>query len=333
MVFAQFHMLPEQASTTAYEYDALAYFLTGVCGFLGLLIFSLVIIFAVRYRRRSPNEIPPQIEGSLRLETAWTVIPFFIVLVMFGWSSSVFFKMIQPPPDTLEVYGIGRQWMWHLQHADGQREINTLHVPVGRPVRVTLTSVDVIHGFYVPAFRVNHDVLPGRYVTVWFQATRTGAFDLFCSQYCGTDHSVMIGKVIVMEPDAYQRWLAEGASGSLADRGRKLFQKLNCIVCHSADARAKCPNLENIYLKRVPLQDGGFVIADDDYLRESILYPDVKVVAGYRPIMPAYEGQVSEEELLQLIVYLKQLKPGQTPSRVETGMPPEAGPALMKKER
>jgi cytochrome c oxidase subunit 2 len=324
MLFADAPFLPEQASTIAERVDALCYFLLAVTGFFTVMIFFFVIVFAVKYRRRSAEERPHRIAGSLRLEIVWTVVPLSLALVMFGWGASVFFSMSRPPDDALEVYVVARQWMWHLQHPGGQREINRLHVPVGRPVKLTMASEDVIHGFYVPAFRINQDVVPGRYTTVWFEATRTGTYDFSCSQYCGTDHSVMTGKVIVLRRDEYEAWLAREADESLAHRGRKLFQKLQCVACHSGDAKARAPVLEEIHGKTVNLQDGRSVTADDDYLRESILEPGTKIVAGYRPIMRSYAGQVSEEELLQLLAFLKQLRRGQTPPRVEQAEPPAA---------
>jgi cytochrome c oxidase subunit 2 len=229
--------------------------------------------------------------------------------------------MITPPPDTLEVNVIGRQWMWHLQHSGGQREINTLHVPVGRPVKLTMTSADVIHDFAVPAFRVRQDVLPGRYTTLWFEATQTGTFHLFCAEYCGTNHSAMIGTVVVMEPRDFQRWLSANADGSPADAGRKLFQRLHCVTCHSGESRAKAPLLEGIHGKEIPLEGGGTATADDDYLRESILDPRKKVHDGFRPIMPPYAGQVTEEEMADLLAFLRTLGPGQTPPRVEKSEP------------
>lgn len=232
--------------------------------------------------------------------------------------------MFRPPDDAMEIHVVGKQWMWKVQHLGGQREINQLHVPVGRPIKLTLTSQDVIHGFYVPAFRIHHDVLPNRYVTLWFEATKPGRYHLFCTQYCGTNHARMIGEIIVMEQIEFQAWLAQGPDGSLASEGRKLFQKLQCVSCHSGDAKSRAPVIEGIYNREVVLQDGRKVRADEAYLRESILNPDAKIVAGFQPIMPTYAGQVNEEEILQLITFLKALGPGQTPRRTEDFEPPSA---------
>jgi cytochrome c oxidase subunit 2 len=330
MLLAQLTPLPEAASTYAEAMDRLFWFLCGVTGFFTLLIATLIIVFMIRYRRGAPGRVPQQIEGSLRLEIFWTAVPFVIAMFIFAWSARLYVMWAQPPEGALEVYVVGRQWMWHLQHAQGQREINQLHVPVGRPVKLTMTSKDVIHSFFVPEFRIHMDVVPGRYNVTWFEATKTGTFHLFCSQYCGTNHSVMIGEVIVMEPDAYERWLANRAGDSLADKGRKLFQKLQCVSCHSADSRARAPVLEGLYKTDVALEDGTTVRADDDYLRESILYPEAKIVRGFRPIMPSFKGIVDEQEMNELLAFLRTLGPGQTPPRVENAEPPEARPATTR---
>jgi len=329
-MFAQVPLFPEQASTYAAEVDALFFFLIAVSVFFSLLIAIAVVHFAIKYRRRSETERPKAIAGSLRLEIAWTVIPLAIVLIIFYWAARVFFQWATPPDDAIEVYVVAKQWMWKMQHLSGQREINQLHVPVDRPVKLTMISQDVIHSFFVPAFRIHQDVLPGRYTTVWFQATKPGRYHLFCSQFCGTGHSDMIGEVIVMEKESFQAWLESQAEGSPASAGRKLFQKLQCVSCHSADARARAPVLEEIFGKQVPLADGRSVVADISYLRESILNPEAKIAAGFQPIMPSFQGQVNEEELLQLIAFLRTLRAGQTPRRVEDAEPPQATPANAK---
>lgn len=318
-------LFPEQASTMAGRVDALYFYLLAVSGFFTVLIAILVIVFAIKYRRRSATELPRSIEGSLKLEVAWTVIPLAIALSFFFWGAKLFFAMNRPPNDALEVYVVGKQWMWKIQHADGRREINELHVPVNRAVRLTMTSEDVIHDFFVPAFRMKKDVLPGRYTTEWFQATRTGRYHLFCAQYCGTKHSAMIGWIDVMEPADYQAWLSGGAaSESLAAAGAKLFQRHACNTCHRSDSLARGPNLEGIFGKPVQLADGRTVVADESYIRESILTPNAKIVAGFQPIMPTFQGLVSEEELLQLVAYVKSLSKPSPPA----GASPAGGAAL-----
>jgi cytochrome c oxidase subunit 2 len=275
---------------------------------VGGLIAVVITYFAIKYRRRSEDEIPPAVEGSMRLEIVWTVIPFIISMGIFVWGANLFYTMYRAPKDALEIYVVAKQWMWKFQHLDGQREINELHIPVGRKVKVTLTTEDVIHSFFVPAFRIKMDVVPGKYSTIWFEATKPGRYHLFCAEYCGTSHSGMIGWIDVMEPSEYQSWLAGGAAeGSLASSGEKLFQQLACITCHRSDAQGRGPVLEGLFGKQVQLQDGSKVIADESYIRESILNPRAKVVAGFQPIMPTFQGQVSEEQVLQLIAYIKSI--------------------------
>jgi cytochrome c oxidase subunit II len=327
-MFAQVTLFPDQASTFASEVDALYFFLVGLSVFFALLISLSILAFSLKYRRRSETERPARAGGSLLLEIVWSAIPLGIVLFIFVWSARIYVTWATPPNDSLETFVVAKQWMWKMQHLGGQREINELHVPVDRPVKLTLISQDVVHSFFVPGFRIHRDVLPGRYVSTWFQATKTGRFHLFCSQYCGTGHADMIGEIVVMEKRDFENWLENHAEGSLAGEGRKLFRKLQCVTCHSADATARAPVLEDLYdpqfqvWKTVPLQDGRSVVADPAYIRESILDPDAKIVAGFQPIMPSFRGQVNEEEMLQLIAFLKSLGPGQTPRRVEDAEPP-----------
>ena len=215
-----FPLFPERASTIAAEVDALYFFLVGLSGFMSILIATLIVSFAVRYRRRHPDEVGAQVHGGLLLEIGWTVVPFIITMVIFFWGAKVYFAMANPPAETLTVYVVGKQWMWKVQHVAGQREINQLHVPVGRAVKLIMTSEDVIHNFSIPAFRVKADVIPGRFVQIWFEPTKPGIYRIFCAEYCGTDHSDMTGQVVVMEPTAYQAWLSVGAvEGSLASTG------------------------------------------------------------------------------------------------------------------
>jgi cytochrome c oxidase subunit 2 len=305
-----FPLFPVEASTMAGKVDALYFFLVAVSAFFVILIATLVIFFGIRYRRRSHAEVGGRVVPSLALEVAWTVVPLLLGLVMFAWGASLYFSQSQAPAETIDVYVVGKQWMWKFQHLNGQREIDELHVPVGRAVRLTGTSEDVIHSFFVPAFRLKADVIPGRYTTLWFNATRVGRYHLFCSEYCGTKHSGMIGTIIVMEPSEYQTWLAGGgeAETSLAAQGLKTFQDLACITCHRADGLGRGPVLEGIFGRNVALTDGRAVIADEAYLRESILSPSAKVVVGYQPVMPTFQGLVSEEQLLALIEYIKSLK-------------------------
>ncbi len=301
-------LFPDQASTMAPRVDHLYFYLLAVSVFFSVLIALTIVYFAIRYRRRSESELPRGIEGSLKLEIAWSAIPLLIALSFFFWGARLFFAMNRPPDDALQVYVVGKQWMWKIQHADGQREINELHVPVGRPVRLTMTSEDVIHDFFVPAFRMKKDVLPGRYTTAWFTATRPGRYHLFCSQYCGTKHSAMIGWVDVMEPADFQAWLAGGASSeSLASAGAKLFQQHACNTCHRPDSLARGPNLERLFGNPVRLSDGRTVVADEAYIRESILTPNAKTVEGFQSIMPTFQGLIDEEGILQLTAYIKTL--------------------------
>jgi cytochrome c oxidase subunit 2 len=301
-------LFPERASTMASRVDALYFFLLAVAVFFSLLIAGLIVYFAVRYRRRAPESVGADIHGSLVLEMVWTIIPALITVVIFVWGASVFFAMSRPPDETLNVYVVGKQWMWKFQHLDGQREINELHVPVGRAVKLIMTSEDVIHDVFIPAFRVKADVLPGRYTNIWFQATKPGRYHLFCAEYCGTRHSGMVGEVVVMDPSDYQTWLSGGApEGSLASGGEQLFQSLACITCHRADSQGRGPVLQGLFGKTVHLQNGETVTADEAYIRESILQPTAKIVDGFQPIMPTFQGLVTEEQLLQLVEYVKSL--------------------------
>ncbi len=302
-------LFPEQASTMAPRVDALYFFLIGLTAFFSLLIAGLIVAYAVKFRRRSPDAIGARIHGGLMLEITWSVIPFLITMVLFVWGASVFFAMSRPPDETLNVYVVGKQWMWKFQHLDGQREINELHVPVGRAVKLIMTSEDVIHDVFVPAFRVKADVLPGRYTHLWFEPTKPGTYHLFCAEYCGTRHSGMIGQIVVMEPNDYQTWLSGGAEeGSLASAGQKLFADLACNTCHRPDAQGRGPVLQNLFGKTIETTAGERVVVDEAYIRESILNPQAKVTVGFQPIMPTFQGLVTEEQLLELIEYVKSLK-------------------------
>jgi cytochrome c oxidase subunit II len=304
-----FPLFPEQASTMAPRVDQLYFFLLGVSVFFATLILILIIAFAINYRRRSDDEQPRPISGNLGLEILWTLVPLSLTLVMFVWGARLYFITFYPPSDALEINVVAKQWMWKVQHAEGRSEIDELHIPTGRPIKLIMTSQDVIHDFFVPAFRVKKDVLPGRYTTLWFEAAKPGAYRLFCSQYCGTQHSGMIGHVIALEPAEFQAWLSGGATAvSMATAGEKLFQKLGCVSCHAPNDTGRGPSLVGLLGKAVRLQGGGSVTADENYIRESILEPQAKIVAGYQPIMPTFKGLISEDGIMQIIAYLKSLK-------------------------
>jgi cytochrome c oxidase subunit 2 len=317
-MFTNFPFFPQQASAQAGEVDAIYFFMIAITAFFSILIAALVVFFAIRYRRRHRDEVGHAIHGSLALELMWTIIPFFIVMVIFAWGAKVFFDLYRPPAGAMEIYVTGKQWMWKVQHMDGQREINELHVPIGRPVKLIMGSEDVIHSYYIPAFRVKADVIPGRYNVLWFTATKAGTYHLFCAEYCGTKHSGMIGSVVAMEPQDFQAWLAGGrASESPVAAGEKLFSDLACNTCHRTDSQGRGPMLTGLYGKPVELQDGRTVVADEAYLRESITNPQAKIVAGFQPLMPTFQGLVSEEQLLQLIAYVRSLSqqaPGTAPA-------------------
>lgn len=317
MIDDGFRLFPTQASTHAPHVDLLYAFLVILFFAVQAGVGFLIVYFAVKYRRGSKADRGPRKGADLKslhlqqqlMETAWMVGPFVIFMLIFFWGAKVYFASYRPPDNAFEVRVVGKQWMWKFQHPDGKREINELHVPLGQPVRLVMISEDVIHSMYVPAFRVKHDVLPGSYSQLWFEASRLGEFHLFCAEYCGTDHSGMIGRVVVMEPADYQNWLAGGASNEPpAEAGKRLFEELRCATCHQGGGQSsRCPPLENLYGRQVKLTDGRTIEADESYLRESILHPSAKVVAGFKPIMPGFEGQIGEEGLIQLIAYLKSL--------------------------
>jgi cytochrome c oxidase subunit 2 len=327
-MFAEVPFFPEQASTTAQQVDTLFIFLCAVTGGMSVLIAGLLLFFAFRYRRRAEDERTPRILGNNRLEWFWTIAPMFVFLLIYIWGAKIYVSMSSPPPDAPEVFVIGKQWMWKIQHPDGQREINELHLPVDRPIKLTLTSEDVIHDFFVPAFRTKIDVIPGRYVQTWFQPIKTGRYHLFCSQYCGTSHANMVGTVVVMERDEYRDWQDSHAEGSPALQGRKLFLKLQCVTCHSANAEARAPVLEGLFGRTVTLRNGRTVQADYGYLHRSILYPEAEVVQGWEPIMPTFKGQVDGDDLINLLAFIKSLKPGGTPTRNEEASPPLDAPKV-----
>jgi len=286
--------------------DALYVFLLIVSGLMTLLIFVAVVYFSARYRHQ-PGVKAEQIDGSTPLELTWTIIPLAVFMVIFLGGAIVFFKGRTPPRDSAEVYVVAKQWMWKLEHAEGQREINELHVPVGRDIKLIMTSQDVIHSFYVPAFRMKQDVLPGRYTVAWFRATKAGTYHLFCAEYCGTQHSGMIGSIVVMEPAQFEAWMGGGTQGPLSATGEKTFAELGCVTCHRADSQGRGPSLNGVFGSPVRLEDGRTVTADENYIRESILDPGAKIVNGYKPVMPTFQGLVSEDQLNGLVAYVKSL--------------------------
>ena len=308
-------LFPEQGSDIARSVDHLMLFALGGLVVFSTLIAVLVLVFMVKYRRRHEGEIGEDVyetnPKSHVLELVWSVIPLALLLVLFGWGTKVFFDQNRPPAGAAQYWVTGRQWMWKIQHPNGRREINELHVPLGQAVQLRMISEDVIHDFFVPAFRVHVDVLPSRYTTYWFKATKTGEFHLFCGQYCGVEHSKMVGRIVVMEPRAYEAWLAgEPAGGALpaVASGEQLFVAKSCNTCHRPDSAARAPILNGLFGTQVTLQDGTKATVNEDYVRESILNPAAKIVQGYQPVMPTFKGQVTEEELIQLVNYVKTLK-------------------------
>jgi cytochrome c oxidase subunit II len=301
-------LFPKQASTIAGSVDALYFFLIAVSACFACLIFGLIAYFMVKYRRRPGHERAVPTQTHIGLEIAWTGIPLLLTAVMFIWGAKLFFIEYNPPAGAMEVFVVGKQWMWKFQHPEGRAEINELHVPRGQPVKLTMISDDVIHDLFVPAFRVKKDVLPGRYTMVWFEATKTGSYHLFCSQYCGTQHSKMGGWVHVMEPSDYAKWIdGPGAGKPLALAGAQLFQKLGCAACHLPQGNGQGPSLVGVFGRTVKLTSGRTIEANEDYIRGTIAHPGVNVIAGYQPIMPTFKGLVGEEGMQQLIAYVKSL--------------------------
>jgi cytochrome c oxidase subunit 2 len=307
-----FPLFPESASTMAGKVDALYLFLVAMSAFFTVLIAASVIYCAIRFRRKSPDEVGGSFHASMILEVTWTIIPLIIVMFVFFWGVRVFFLQVRPPAGALEIQATGKQWMWRFQHPEGQREINSLHVPTGQPIRVEMISEDVLHSLFFPAFRTKMDVVPGRYTTLWFEATKPGTYHLFCAEYCGTQHSGMIGQVVVLEPEAYERWLAGGVQADKppAEAGADLFRSIGCDTCHVEAGGGRAPSLRGVYGHEVQLVSGRSVTVDNTYLRRAILDPGADVVAGYQPIMPTYRGQISEENIFRLIAYIRSLSGG-----------------------
>jgi cytochrome c oxidase subunit II len=302
-----FALFPPEASKIAPQMDALYFFIVLV-SLVGLTIVVLLITsFSILYSKRR-HPVAVQIEGSTLLEATWTIIPLGLFLMMFVWGALIYFRVYTPPANAMNIYVVGKQWMWKAEHPGGQHEINSLHVPTGRAIQLTLISQDVFHSFSIPAFRVKREAIPGRYTSVWFEPTVPGTYHLFCTQYCGTEHSHMIGDVVVLTPEDYKKWLASSTSGmSLAQNGERLFASLSCTACHNTRPDARGPSLANVYGSTLTLSSGQKITADDAYLREAILNPSQHITQGYAPIMPTYQGQVSEEGVIALVEYIKQL--------------------------
>ena len=304
-------ILPYEDSTFAASVDAIFVSLLVLCSGITLGVFAVILAFCIRYRRGSKADRTqfPSHQTQVGIELTWIVIPLIIFIGLFIWAGNVYYRMFSPTADGLPVYVIGKQWMWKIEHPGGQREINQLHIPVDRNIVLTLTSQDVIHDFDVPAFRIKHDVLPGRYVRMWFRASKLGTYHLFCGQYCGDFHSQMVGDVIVMSGTDYVAWLqnsgTQNVPETLAAEGSRYFHALGCSGCHEGSQVVHAPSLDGIYQQPVPLQSGQVVVADDDYLRDSILQPAKNVPAGYQPVMPSFQGLVSEEQIIALIAYIK----------------------------
>jgi cytochrome c oxidase subunit 2 len=324
-----FPLFPEQASTFAGPIDLLYWVLIALSLIFGGVLPFIILYLMVRYHRSNQKVSRlNQVHSNLTLELGWTIIPLILVMGVFFWGAFLYIQIRTPPDDTLEVYVIGKQWMWHAQHPNGKRENNELHVPIGRPVKLIMTSQDVIHSFYIPAFRVKQDVLPGRYTTMWFEATQEGEYHLFCAEYCGTEHARMGGRVVAMSLSAYEQWLVtpgevilpDGSEGSapvtvpgpaqgdpMALVGGQLFANLGCASCHRDDGAGVGPSLINRFGYEEQMADGSTVVADEAYIAEAILNPQARIVAGYQPVMPAYAGQLTEDQVNQLIAYIKSL--------------------------
>jgi cytochrome c oxidase subunit II len=298
-------LLQSGASSVAPRFDLLFTAMLVLCGTVAIVVCALILFFCIRYRHGA--QVERNVVGRrLGIELAWTLIPLGIFIVLFVWAGWDFVRLYKVPDDALPVYVVAKQWMWKLQHRNGRREINELHVPLGQPVRLLMTSQDAIHSFFVPAFRLKQDVLPGRYTGLWFTATKLGEYHLFCAEYCGAQHSQMIGRIVVVTPAQYAQWVGKGTEApDLAQYGFALFRQLGCSGCHTAGSTVHAPSLAGLYGREVHLQDGRTLVADENYIRDSILLPRKDVVAGFDPVMPSFGGQVSEEDIQALIAYIR----------------------------
>lgn len=302
-------LLPD-ASSSAWETDGLLAGLTLVTGAVLLLVFWLMLVYAIRYRDDSPIDRGKIAEKTFRFEISWTIATLVIFFGLFVWGADLYARLSIPPKDADQIFVVAKQWMWKVEHPGGQKEINALHVPVNTPIELVMTSEDVIHDFFVPAFRIKRDVLPGQYETMWFTAELPGTYHLFCAQFCGTDHAAMIGQVVVQTQSDFANWLAQnGTSGTLAQQGAPLFIRYGCSGCHSGNGTVRAPSLAGLYGSPVPLSDGSVTTADDRYLRDAILQPKRQVVAGFDPVMPSFAGVIPEEDLIRLIAFIQSLSP------------------------
>jgi cytochrome c oxidase subunit 2 len=317
---------PDQASNFAGSVDMLFSFILMTTLFFAVLVTVLIIFAAFKFRRKSEGEVGDDVHGNNVLEVGWTLIPTIIAIGIFAWGAAIYVNYRIAPKDTLDIYLIGKQWMWKLQQPNGRKEINELHVPVNRNIKLIMGSEDVIHDFYVPAFRVKMDVVPGRYNTMWFRPTKTGRYHFFCSQYCGTNHAVMGGWVTVMEPAEYAAWLS-GETGDVnpVSAGERLFTQFACVTCHLSNGTGRAPSLNGVFGAKVLLADGSTVVADEAYIRESILQPKAKIVAGYQPVMPTFQGLITEEQILNLTAYIKSLQSQPVPAKGAGIAPASAG--------
>jgi cytochrome c oxidase subunit II len=309
-----FPLHPPADSSLATRVDLLFYAWLALGGVVTLVLAFLIVYFSAKYRHGSRANRAMATGAKLRrnshrIELAWIITPLILFMVMFAWAADLYYVHAAPPANATEVYVVGKQWMWKLEHVGGQREIDELHVPAGKPIKLVMTSQDVIHSFFLPVFRIKQDVLPGRYTMLWFTANKPGDFHVFCTQYCGTDHARMIGHVVVMAPADFARWLASGnSSQSMAQEGAARFRQYGCSGCHGASASVHAPKLEGLFGRRVQLSDGSSVVADERYIHDSVMLPRKDIVAGYEPIMPSFEGQIAEDDLLDIIEYIKSLQ-------------------------
>jgi cytochrome c oxidase subunit 2 len=309
---AQVPFWPATASGYASQIDVLFGALLIVGALTAGLVFFLMLFFANKYRHGSNADRSGTTKKTWRFEVSWTAATLLIFVGLAVWGADIYLHLYNPPANAVQIFVVGKQWMWKAQHPGGQREINELHVPVGQPIRLVLASQDVIHSFFIPALRIKQDVVPGRYETMWFRADKVGRYHLFCAEYCGTDHAHMGGWITVMNPRDFGRWLrAQGGEETLAAQGKDLFRRYGCSGCHEPGGTVRAPRLEGVFGSPVPLSDGSVVIADERYVRDSILDPKAQVAASYAPVMPTFAGQVGEDDLAKLVAYIESIGPEQ----------------------